>query len=44
VDAAFMLLKQHERGIHAIQPGTSGAKVTEVRFQHLRNVQPRSAS
>jgi hypothetical protein len=33
VNAAFMLLKQHERGIHTIHRGTSGAKVTEVRFQ-----------
>src|SRR6266568_8737952 len=34
VDAAFMHIEQnrHERGIHALWPGTSVASVTQVRF------------
>jgi hypothetical protein len=28
VDAEFMPFLQHERGIHAISPGTGGASVT----------------
>ena len=31
VDAAFMSLTQHERGIHALCFGTNGAGVTEAR-------------
>jgi len=31
VDAAFMSLIQHERGIHALCFGTNGAGVTEAR-------------
>jgi hypothetical protein len=31
MDAAFMLLVRHERGIHALRFGTGGARVTEVR-------------
>jgi hypothetical protein len=32
VDAEFMPFLQHERGIHAKDPGTGGSSVTEVRF------------
>jgi hypothetical protein len=37
VDAATMLLGRHERGIHAVRPGTGGAEVTEDRSQALRH-------
>ena len=30
VDAAFMSYQQHDRGIHALCPGTGGARATEV--------------
>jgi hypothetical protein len=30
VNAEFMPFQQHERGIHAKNPGTGGASVTEV--------------
>jgi hypothetical protein len=30
MDASFMSLKRRERGIHALQLGTGGARVTEV--------------
>jgi hypothetical protein len=32
VDAAFMQLKQHERGIHAVWSGTGGVEVAKVRL------------
>jgi hypothetical protein len=33
MNAAFMSLVRHERGIHALRLGTGGAKVTGVRFR-----------
>jgi hypothetical protein len=33
MNAAFMSLKQHERGIHAVWSGAGEASVTEVRFR-----------
>jgi hypothetical protein len=33
MDAAFMQLKQHERGIHAVWSGADEASVTKVRFR-----------
>ena len=35
VDAAFMHMERHERGIHALQPDTDGVSVTEVGFRRL---------
>jgi tRNA G46 methylase TrmB len=32
MDAPFMSLEQHERGIHALRSGANGARVTNVRF------------
>ena len=32
VDAAFMHVERHERGIHALCPGAAEAGVTEARF------------
>jgi len=35
VDAAFMHVERHERGIHALCAGAAEAGVTEVRFPAL---------
>jgi hypothetical protein len=32
MDAAFMSLELHERGIHALWLGTGGSGVTKIRF------------
>jgi hypothetical protein len=32
MDAPFMSLEQHERGIHALRAGAYDARVTNVRF------------
>jgi hypothetical protein len=32
MDAVFMLLGRHERGIHVVRFGTDGVRVTKVRF------------
>ena len=36
VDAAFMSLQVHDRGIHAVRPGAGEADVMEVRFTSVR--------
>jgi hypothetical protein len=41
MDAAFMSLIQHERGIHALRFGTNGARATKVRV-HVRLLSYRS--
>jgi hypothetical protein len=40
VDAAFMQLQRHERGIHALWFGAGGARLANTRF-HVRARQPR---